>query len=186
MSFVSAIFAIQYKKLEPMDNIASILKILEEHYKGVWMLIFMLLAIIFVINWLARIFNLGRFRNRGETGAKVDRDRIIADFMARLINDFRHLLALVIVVIFFSLVFYSMAMSDKFEEKMDALQMVIASFVGLLGSIIGYYFGESAARRAQLTTLPSTTTEGNVPETEPIVEAPVAKGIPTTENKNEQ
>lgn len=116
----------------------------------------------------------------------MDRDRIIADFLARLINDFRHLLALVIVVIFFSLVFYSMAMSDKFEEKMDALQMVMASFGGLLGSIIGYYFGESAARRAQSTAIPSTTTEGNVPENEqPIVEAPVAKGIPTNENKTE-
>jgi len=37
--------------------------------------------------------------------------------------------------------------STNFEDKMEALQLVIASLGGLLGSIIGYYFGESAATK---------------------------------------
>jgi len=115
---------------------------------------------------------------------KTNRDSILADFFVRLVTDFRHLFALAIFLFFVSLIFYAMGMSDKFDEKMDALQMVIASLGGLLGSIIGYYFGESAVRRSQIPSNSQTTAEGNVPETEPkpepIVEPPVAKGIPKT------
>lgn len=160
-------------------DIAAFLKILEEHYKGVWMLIFMLLAIIFVINWLARIFNWGRYRNHNNSIARTGRTWFLENFFNRLINDFRHLLALVIVLIFASLIFYAMAMTDKFEEKMDALQLVIASLGGLLGSIIGYYFGESAVRRAQIP-VGSATSDDDQPE-QPIVEPPAPK-IPNADN----
>lgn len=159
-------------------NVEAFFRNLEEHYKGVFVLIIIAVAIVFLINWLARIFGWGRYNRRSNFYVKSNTDQIIAEFFARLINDFRHLLALIIVLIFVSLVFYAMAMTDNFEEKMKALQLVIASLGGLLGSIIGYYFGESAVRRSQ--SLPTTirvTSEENTPETEQIVEAPVAKDI---------
>ncbi|MEQ1747609.1 MAG: hypothetical protein ABMA02_19430 [Saprospiraceae bacterium] len=72
-----------------------------------------------------------------------------------------------------------MAMTDDFEQKMDALQLVIASLGGLLGSIIGYYFGESAVRNAQ-TPIGIPTSEDAQPE-QPILEPPAPK-IPSADN----
>ena len=98
-----------------------------------------------------------------------------ADILVRLVTDFRHLFALAIFLFFVSLIFYAMEKSQTFEQKMDALQMVIASLGGLLGSIIGYYFGESAVRKTQVPSSSQTTSESDFPE---IDQVPVAKGIP--------
>ena len=82
---------------------------------------------------------------------------VVGMFFVNLINDFKHLLALVIVIVFASLIIYSMTTTDIFKEKMEALQLVVASLGGLLGSIIGYYFGESAATKSQTKTIDKTT-----------------------------
>ncbi len=159
------------------------LKILEDHYKGVLLLLLCILTFFYILNWLARIFNWGRYKHT-EASYVRDRDRLFADFLARLINDFRHLLALVIVVVFVSLIFYSMSMTDVFDQKMDALQLVIASLGGLLGSIIGYYFGESAVRKAQANLPSQSSGESNIPETE-IFEVPPPKGLHVDDPKPE-
>lgn len=119
---------------------------LEQHANGIWMALVLLFAFILALNWLASIFRWGRYRETRLPNNRYDKlSYIITTFFANIINDFKHLLALVIVLIFTGLVIYSMAVGRNFQEKMDALQLVIASLGGLLGSIIGYYFGESAA-----------------------------------------
>ncbi len=127
-----------------MENFFSFL---ETHINGFLILILLVFAIVAVINWLARIFKWGKYKGVQLPPEEYSNTRyIISQFFVNIISDFKHLLALVIVIIFASLIIYSMRTTDDFEEKMKALQLVIASLGGLLGSIIGYYFGESAAR----------------------------------------
>lgn len=124
------------------------LNYIEDHYIAILLLVIMAFAAVLILNWLARIFSWGAFKDRSSVMTRESNfTYILSKFLVNLINDFKHLLALVIVVIFASLIVYSMTSGSTFDEKMEALQLVIASLGGLLGSIIGYYFGESAARR---------------------------------------
>lgn len=124
----------------------NILSFLEANINGILILLLLVFAFLLAINWLARIFRWGRFKEETYTSNQYERlSYIITQFFANIINDFKHLLALIIVLIFTGLIIFSMAMADDFDKKMEALQLVIASLGGLLGSIIGYYFGESAA-----------------------------------------
>jgi membrane protein DedA with SNARE-associated domain len=74
---------------------------------------------------------------------------VIAELFVKIINDFRHLLALLIVVIFALVLGYGLIRAGKdLENITKVLQVVVSTLGGLIGSIIGYYFGESAGRRA--------------------------------------
>ena len=128
---------------------------LELHYRGVLYLVLILFSIILAINWLAVIFSWGKFKKSSQdldNNNSIDNmldgtfAHIVSRFLVNIIDDFKHLLALIIVIIFAILILYSMTATNNFDEKMEALQVVIASLGGLLGSIIGYYFGESAAK----------------------------------------
>lgn len=137
---------------------------LEQHTNGILLALVLLFAFILALNWLASIFRWGRYREARISSNQYDKlSYIITTFFANIINDFKHLLALVIVLIFTGLVIYSMAVGSNFQEKMDALQLVIASLGGLLGSIIGYYFGESAASlNAGLNANANTNSNTNI------------------------
>lgn len=131
----------------------NLLEYLSENYIGLVVLILIIFSVIAALNWVARIFNWGRYNSDSSESEHIKGIAyVISVFFTNLINDFKHLLALVIVVIFTGLIIYSMAAGSNFDEKLEALQLVIASLGGLLGSIIGYYFGESAARGANPTT----------------------------------
>ena len=155
---------------------------LETHTNGILMLLLILVVIAFIINFLAKTFSFGRYKDAYfATASESKVSYIIVQFFIRLIDDFRHFLAMTIVVIFTFLILFSMMATDDFSEKMEALKLVIASLGGLLGSIIGYYFGESAAKNslANLPVQPSLVNNGNVepveeedPATEEIVAAP--------------
>ena len=54
-----------------------------------------------------------------------------------------------------------MTATSVFKEKMEALQLVIASLGGLLDSIIGYYFGESASSRNSAISTNEEATQYN-------------------------
>jgi hypothetical protein len=70
------------------------------------------------------------------------------DLIVKIIDDFRHFLALLIVVLFFLALGYALLRAGGDVEAIsDALQAVSSALGGLIGAIIGYYFGESAGRR---------------------------------------
>lgn len=105
-----------------------------------------------LLQWLAWMFARGRFQKRdGQTGQTVS--FVLADLLAKIINDFRHLLALIIVVIFalaltYALVLVAYEPTGRLEALSKALQAVVSSLGGLIGAIIGYYFGEKAGEKA--------------------------------------
>ncbi|MGB3585084.1 MAG: hypothetical protein WBA23_01030 [Tunicatimonas sp.] len=126
---------------------SDFLKFLENHATGIYLIILCVFTFILAINWLAKIFSWGAYQKRNaERNDQSKLSYVISRFFVNIIDDFKHLLAIIVVIIFTTLIIYSMTAGDTFDDKMEALQLVIASLGGLLGSIIGYYFGESAAR----------------------------------------
>jgi hypothetical protein len=104
-----------------------------------------------IVQWFAWIWGLGRF-GRSEQSSPPDKALrfVFSQAAIKIIDDFRHLLALVLVLIFAFVLGYSMLRAGKEAGVMqDSLQAVVANLGGLIGSIIGYYFGESAAGRTQ-------------------------------------
>ena len=72
---------------------------------------------------------------------------VIAELFAKLIDDFPHLLALIIVVIFMMTIAYALWVAGGNVADLNAsLQAVTGSFSGIIGVIICYYFGELSAR----------------------------------------
>lgn len=124
---------------------------LSAHRSGILLFMLLVLVAMLVLHWVTWLFARGRFRDAGPTVSRPQGLRIIfTDFLARIINDFRHLLALVIVLIFAAVLSYAMVRAGAALSDMnDAIQTVVASLGGLVGSIIGYYFGESAVVRAR-------------------------------------
>ncbi|MBX2826808.1 MAG: hypothetical protein KTR22_01515 [Flavobacteriaceae bacterium] len=135
---------------------------LEKHSTGVLLLILILFAVVLTVRWLFQVFAIGKYRTfhtytneKGEKKVVKAKDKntstsityILTQSLINIVDDFRHFLALLIVILFVILISISMwASKDNFDNMMEAMQLVIASLGGLLGSIIGYYYGESAAR----------------------------------------
>ena len=122
-------------------------------------IIVLLAAMVLILQWLMWLFKVGRFKpsNSNDSSNSTDNDfwYVIANFV-KLINDFKHLLALIIIMIFAWVLIYSVmhainldknpSSQTNFENLKDVMQAVVASLGGIVGSIIGYYFGESAAK----------------------------------------
>lgn len=123
------------------------LKYLELHEQGIIVLFLCIFGIGLLAHYLMWIFGIGRF-NR--TSFRPPRERlnfVLADAAIKIINDFRHFLALLILVVFSGILGYAVVKSSGEANGIkDALQSVMATLGGLVGSIIGYYFGESAVR----------------------------------------
>ncbi len=169
---------------------------LQTYRSGILFLLFCLACIAFLVQWFAWIFGWGRFSiapastaTETATGtgtgpgavtgsAKADLRYIFSEAAVKIINDFRHLLALVIVLIFAFALAYSLIKAASVltsantatvvDNMKNALQAVMATMGGLVGSIIGYYFGESSVAKtaAPLTPLPK-------PDTNPIKDATI-------------
>jgi hypothetical protein len=127
--------------------VENIILFLEDHYVSLFLILFIAFAIILMINWLAWIFSFGRF-----TGQRSDPQAkglyLLGEFIVNIINDFRHLLALILVLIFAASLGYAFYSSKNVDELSKALQVVVSTLGGLVGSIVGYYFGESAVKKA--------------------------------------
>lgn len=144
------------------------------HSAGILMLILCLLVLTLLINWLARIFNKGRFSRTLSTRREDSLRFLISDAAVKIINDFRHLLALVIILIFALALAYALIRAgsqpgDNINNMKEALQAVVATLGGLVGSIIGYYFGESAVSKALEPGANQQQTGGTTP-TAPAVQ----------------
>lgn len=124
---------------------------LGENTRGFAVLVGILFFLILSTQWIAWLFNWGRFR---KIEAEADRPSIrymAAEFAIEIINDFRHVLAIALTLIFavaiLSVLFITWKNESDIEVFKDGLQVVIASLGGLIGSVIGYYFGESVAKK---------------------------------------
>ncbi len=121
-----------------------------------------------VVNWALWMFGWGRFRGRPASDSKLR--FVLADFFVKIINDFRHLLALVMVVLFALALFAAMwpgMIKQDVSLMKEGLQSVAAALGGLIGSIMGYYFGESAARNRSSVAdnaSPPPAVEQNTPQ----------------------
>jgi len=130
-----------------------------------------------LVQWTFWIAGWGRFRlpkdikpaSKGGIGERPIRF-VFAELFAKLVNDFRHLLALIVMLVFLFSVAYALWVAGTNVENMNkALQAVTGSLSGIIGVIIGYYFGETVARTggASDTTQPSgTALQGGAPEQE--------------------
>lgn len=143
------------------------LTFLDTHRGGILMLLLCLASVALFVQWVAWIFSIGRFRQTGmpATGRQQNLRYIFAEIAVKIINDFRHFLALIIVLIFALALTYAMLRAGSEMNNMkDALQAVAATLGGLVGSIVGYYFGESAATKAREPESPPVSAR---PETPP-------------------
>src|SRR5712691_10655827 len=131
---------------------ATFLSFLSEHYAGILVLLFLLVALAVLVQWMAWLLQLGRFRRRevpfptGGGTSQRSLTYLAAELLASIINEFRHLLALMIVGVFTVALFVAMwpgVKASNMADLKDGLQAVAAALGGLIGSIIGYYFGES-------------------------------------------
>lgn len=130
---------------------------LSNHGKGVFYLFLIAVGAMVIIQWIAWIFKLGRYREGFDKDKSSGIVYIVADFFVKIINDFRHLLALTIILVFAWVLVYSVIKAvgfdakygtdQNFENLRDVLQAVVSTLGGIVGSIIGYYFGESAGRK---------------------------------------
>lgn len=134
-----------------MAVVGDFLGILGNNARGSLVLLGWLVAVLLAVQWVCWTLGIGRFKP-SEGGGLVAAPALrylVTEALTKIINDFRHLLALILVVIFAAALAYSLGRAEDLDEIKEALQAVAATLGGLVGSIIGYYFGESKGRMAQ-------------------------------------
>lgn len=153
---------------------SQFLDFLARQRAGLAVLFAFLLLLVLLAQWLAWIFRLGRFKVPPGTQPEERTSQlrfVIADFFVKVIDDFRHLLALLILLIFAVILGAVLVWAPTFKDVKDGLQAVVAALGGLVGSIIGYYFGESAAIKGQAAGGQPAPIAGAVPPaTQPAVQ----------------
>ena len=107
--------------------------------------------------WILWMFGQGRFAR--STNQDSTTRYVVEQFFVRIIVEFRNLFALIVVSVFAFALFFAMTASlwscrnsdckDLMTNLKDGLQGVAASLGGLIGSIIGFYFGQAAAKGNQ-------------------------------------
>src|SRR5687768_2965653 len=81
---------------------------LQTHRSAILLLLLILASIVFFVQWLAWIFGRGRFGKIPPPSARAELRFIFSEAAVKIINDFRHLLALIIVLIFAFALGYSL------------------------------------------------------------------------------
>ena len=138
------------------SGIADLLPYLADNKVGIFVIFAILFAVAFLVQWLSWVFGWGRFKPDTSQASPDSQSRstirlIIADLFVKVIDDFRHLLALLIVVLFAFALIYVLIVSQygdatKIDNINKAMQAVTGTLGGIIGVILGYYFGESAGR----------------------------------------
>lgn len=151
---------------------------MQTYRSGIILLIFALAAFAALVQWFAWIFGLGRFGKDISSGSKA-LSIAFSEFIFKIINEFRHLLALLVFMVFSFALAYSLIKAASLptdantpsviDNMKEALQAVMATLGGLVGSIIGYYFGESSKS-------PSTTSDTGATKPAPEIQPLPADG----------
>jgi hypothetical protein len=165
----------------------SFFTFLQNNRSGILLFVFVLFAAVFLLQWLVWIFAKGRF-NKASTsstgtgtgdGSPKPARFVLTDFVVKIINEFRHLLALFVFIIFAFALGYSLIKAgslttgNAIDNLKGALEGVVATLGGLIGSIIGYYFGESSVT-------PTTDSSNTTSSDKPLEQKPPATGEKTT------
>lgn len=147
----------------------------EDNVAGIVVFLLSVFALLLLLKMAARIMGFGRYRHSDNTSSSTG--YILTQLAVKIITEFRHFLALVLVLIFATALGYALYTANKAANDPDALskslQAVMSTLGGLVGSIVGYYFGESAAARSNNR---DTDSNGNPPtqrqpDNQPLVEA---------------
>jgi hypothetical protein len=139
------------------------LNFLSDNRNGILVLFLSLLAFGLLLNYIMWMFGFGRFNIAGPR-TRQSMNFVFADAAVKIVNDFRHLLALLLVIVFASTLAYALwvghSPSDNANTAVanlkESLQGVMATLGGLVGSIIGYYFGESSRAGSTLNSPPAS------------------------------
>lgn len=104
----------------------------------VWQGSLVIAALIGAWQWIAWILGKGRFRAPKPKG-------LLQDFAATIAGDFRHILASALFVLF---ALALLLPGDTGHGLPPAAQYALNSFPGLLGAVIGFYFGKGQPQEA--------------------------------------
>lgn len=105
------------------------------------------------ITWMAWVSGCWRFNPalRNDRFRETTIRYMFVKFLTEIINDFKHILALLITLMFVltvgCIIYFALFKHNDFATLKDGLQLIAATLGGLVGSIVGYYFGESAASK---------------------------------------
>ncbi|MGH7175781.1 MAG: hypothetical protein ACREJC_00245, partial [Tepidisphaeraceae bacterium] len=92
------------------------------HRQGILVFGLLILVVGVIVQWLAWIFAQGRFQKRDQTTGRQTLRFVFADLLVKIIDDFRHLLALVVVVIFaLALVYSFVLVAYEQTGRLDAM-----------------------------------------------------------------
>jgi hypothetical protein len=122
-------------------------------------------ALLIVVQWVCWIFEIGRFKPKqletlsiNGTPVNTNIRYVLANFLVNIVNDFRHLLALIIVSVF-AFALFAVIYKDPPGGISTAMQSVSSTFGGLIGAIIGFYFGEKTGSREDQNSTSSSGIE---------------------------
>ncbi|MEW5939161.1 MAG: hypothetical protein AB1750_05840, partial [Chloroflexota bacterium] len=135
----------------PEATMQNFLTFLDQNSGGLLVLAGIVIFLILIIQWITWIFGLGRYKKAlGAAGSLRDKTAqfVFGEFLAKVINDFRNLLAVMMVLVFALVLVFTIFRSATHEETTSSLQAVMSTLGALVGPIVGYYFGESAAKSA--------------------------------------
>lgn len=141
----------------------SFLKFFEVNRFGIFVLLTILAFLVFIIQWLAWIFKWGRFKGApARPGPGYSTKDIMFTYLATLASDFKFVLATLIFGIFSIVLIIALFTQPDFSK---ALQAVMSTLGGLVGTIVGYFFGEKAgqAENARGATAPGAAAKGPGP-----------------------
>jgi hypothetical protein len=140
---------------------ARLVAFLQANALGVFMALLTLVTLAAVVQWLLWSFGVGRFTRDRVSSTTHSLRFVFSDALVKIIDDFRHLLALILVGMFAGSVLWALVVSGtNADEITKSLQAVVSTLGGLVGSIIGYYFGEARARRGLVEDGPGGPEEG--------------------------
>lgn len=156
------------------------LNFLQQNGNGILILFLVFFGIGGLTHYTMWLLGKGRFKGDSEIPKDKNFSFVIATAAIKLIDDFRHLLALILILVFSLVLGYAVYLGrGSMDSLKDALQAVMATLGGLVGSIIGYYFGEARASLNSGSTSqpPPAGPSGSTPPIQaapssPIVEAP--------------
>lgn len=127
----------------------DLLTFLQQYANAFLVLFLILLGIGVLVNYLLWLLGWGRFSGAMNVPKEKKLNFVITEAAFKLINDFRHLLALILVLVFSAVLLYAVYISrGDVDALKNALQAVMATLGGLVASIIGYYFGEARSNAA--------------------------------------